>query len=94
MAQFNAYAPPDLWGAWVTIGSHLGSVTFDISYEALGETLVVGRVRYWKGIGPGGQVIEEFRDSTTITTSNSGANVEVSFKGIPTGSPVQGMISP
>jgi hypothetical protein len=93
MSQFNAYAPPMVWGAWVRIDSHIGPSTYNISYEALGDTLVMGRVRYFKGSDGGTQVIEEFRDSTTITTSNSAANVEVSFKGVPTGSPVQGMFS-
>jgi hypothetical protein len=91
---FAAYAAPMIWGPDANVGSHLGSVTFTITYEAVGDTLVMGRVTYYKGEGAGQLVTEEFRDETTITTSNSVANVICNFRGIPTGSAVNGTITP
>lgn len=91
---FAAYAAPMIWGPDTNVGSHIGSITFTITYEAVGDTLVMGRVTYYKGAGAGQLVTEEFRDETTITTSNSVANVICSFKGIPTGSAVNGTITP
>lgn len=91
---FNGYAPPNFWGAWQTIASHIGSVSYSISYTAIGDTLVMGQVRYYNAANGGQQVIEEFRDSTSITTSNSVANVEVRFRGTPLGSAVRGIINP
>ena len=91
---FSGYAPPLFWGPSVHVASHIGSVTYAIDYEAIGDTLVLGRVTYFKGSGGGQKVTEEFRDSTTITTSNSVATVELEFKGIVTGSTVNGTINP
>ena len=92
--SFLAYAAPNFWGPKVTVASHIGSVTYTIAYEAVGDTLVLGQVTYWKGPGGGRQVTEQFRDETTITTSNSVANVECEFKGIPFGSAVNGTVTP
>jgi hypothetical protein len=39
--QFAGYAAPMTWGPDVTVASHLGVVTYTISYEAVGDTLVV-----------------------------------------------------
>jgi hypothetical protein len=91
---FAAYAPPMLWGPSVAVASHLGAVTYTIEYSAVGDTLVMGRVTYWKGEGGGRKVTEEFRDRTTITTSNSVGTVECEFKGVPLGSAVDGSCSP
>ncbi|TBA03105.1 hypothetical protein [Rhizobium ruizarguesonis] len=88
LRKLVGYAPPMVWGPEVTVASHIGSVTFNISYEAVGDTLVIGRVIYFKGEDSGKQVTEEFKDDTTITTSDSVANVRCQFKGIPTGSAV------
>ena len=92
--DFTGDAPPMIWGPDVTVASHIGSVTFTITYEAVGDTLVLGRVTYYKGAGAGSKVIEEFRDETTITTSDSVANVLCDFKGVPTGSAVTGTVTP
>lgn len=83
-----------LWGDWQEIASHIGSVTYDISYSPVGSTLVTAEVRYFSGEGGGTQVIEPFVDQVTITTANCVANVEVHFKGTPTGSAVTGSINP
>lgn len=91
--SFTAYAPPLVWGPGMTVASHIGAVTYRITYEAIGDTLVMGRVHYYKS-GSQDKVTEEFSSSTTITTSNSVGNVVVDFKGIPTGSAVNGTISP
>jgi len=94
LRTFAAYAAPMIWGPDVVVASHIGSATFTISYEAVGDTLVMGRVTYYKGDDAGQKVTEEFRDETTITTSNSVANVVCDFKGIPTGSAVNGTVTP
>ena len=83
-----------IWGPDTNVASHIGSVTFTITYDAVGDTLVMGRVTYYKGADAGQLVTEEFRDETTITTSNSVANVVCCFKGIPTGSAVNGTVTP
>ena len=94
LRQFAAYAPPMTWGPDVTVASHIGSVTYTISYEAVGDTLVLGRVIYYKGDNGGQKVTEEFTDQTTITTADAVANVLCDFKGIPTGSAVNGTVTP
>lgn len=93
-SRLSGYAAPMIWGPDVVIGSHIGSVTYTISYEAVGDTVVLGRVTYFKGSGSGSKVTEEFRDETTITTSNSVATVVCDFKGIPTGSAVNIDVTP
>jgi hypothetical protein len=90
----TGYAAPSTWGPDVTVASHIGSISFTISYEAVGDTLVKGRVTYWKGEGGGSQVKEEFFDETTIRTSNSVANVLCDFQGIPLGSAVNIYVDP
>jgi hypothetical protein len=94
MSQFNSYAPPLLWGPWEGIASHIGSVAYEISYKAVGSTLVTAEVRYFKGQGVGIQVIEGFTDETNVTTADCVANIEVRFTGTPTGSAVEGLIIP
>jgi len=91
--EFTAYAAPMTWGPDVTVASHIGSFTYTITYEAVGDTLVMGRVSYYKGTGGGQKVYEEFKDSTTITTANAVANVVCDFKGVPTGSAVTGSVT-
>ncbi|MBL9043142.1 MAG: hypothetical protein JNM83_16135 [Myxococcales bacterium] len=93
MSQFSSYAPPMTWGPWAQIASHFGSVRYTISYEPVGDANVVARIRYYKE-GTSHEVIEEFKDETVIVTSNSIAVVEVSFKGLLTGSAVTGSVSP
>lgn len=89
--SFVGYAAPMAWGPWVTIESHGGSISFDINYRAVGDTLVLGKVRYFNKDNK--KVEEQFRDEVIITTGNSWANVEVCFKGNPLGSTVEGTIS-
>jgi hypothetical protein len=94
MRIFESYAPPVVWGPWQVVASHAGSVNYEISVEPIGDTVIYGQVQYWKGNGGGNQVVEDFRESTNVSTSNSYANVEVRFKGIPTGTAVRGTIAP
>ena len=79
------------WGAWNTIESHGGSISRTITYEPVGDTLVLGKVRYFKFKDK--SVEEEFKDNTSISTADVWANIEVCFKGVVTGSTVQGEIS-
>lgn len=87
---FTAYAAPMLWGPWVTIQSHGGPIAFKITYTPIGDTLVMGKVRYYKEKEK--LVEEEFKDEITIRTADVWANVEVCFKGLPLGSTVEGEI--
>jgi hypothetical protein len=90
--DFHAYAGPSIWGDWVSVADHLGVVTYNITAEAVGNTVLRSRVRYFSA--PDHQVVDEFGDSVTITTGNVVASVEVSFKGVPLGSAVDGTIEP
>ena len=77
----------------MNIASHIGTVPYTIDYQAVGDTLVLAQVRYFAA-GSGAQVTVDFSGSISIVTSNSIANIEVRFKGVPLGSAVQGSISP
>lgn len=88
---YSAYAGPSIWGSWEEIARHLGKCTFNITAEAVGSTIIRGRVRYYRDSE---KVIEEFRDSITIHTGNAVDIVEVSFMGIPMGTAVNGTIDP
>ena len=92
----NAYAPPLIWGAEIIIENHLGSISRSISYEPLGDTLVMGRVKYFKEEtgNPAGKYVEvEFKDEITVKTSNSVASIKCDFKGIVLGSAVTVTVS-
>lgn len=91
--QFAAYAAPNSYGAKVTVASHLSSITYQISYSAVGNANVAGRVHYFKD-GHDDKVTEVLFSGGTITTANVGGNVEVDFMGTPTGTAVDGLISP
>src|SRR5262245_13462017 len=62
---YNAYAGPNTWGPALQVKGHVGSVTYTISYSAVGNTSVIGEVTY---DGPGGQVTKQFNGSITFTT--------------------------
>ena len=87
---FTAYAPPIVWGLWTTIQSHGGPIAFKITYSPIGDTMVMGKVRYYKEVGK--LTEEEFKDEVTIKTANVWANIDVCFKGVPLGSTVEGEI--
>lgn len=88
---FEAYAPPNFWGTWVVIRAHGGSVNYDIEYEPLGDTQVLGEINYYSS---NGWRTESFFKSTSISTGNAWAQVSVRFMGIPLGSVVRGFITP
>jgi hypothetical protein len=89
--QFNLYAPPVIWGPWMPIQSHGGSMHFNISYEAVGNTLVLGKVRYFKDKDKKTEL--QFSREVRIKTADVWASIEVCFKGIPLGSAVKVEIS-
>src|SRR5437867_1250049 len=64
--NIDAYAPPLAWGQWTNAANALGSLTFEITYETLGGTVVVGQVRYFDENGK--QVVKDFRKSVKVTT--------------------------
>ena len=88
--KFTAYAPPMMWGAWNNIQAHGGSINFKITYSPIGDALVMGKVRYFKS--DGNQIEQEFKDEISIKTANVWATIEVCFKGLTTGSTVEGEI--
>jgi len=90
---FAAYAAPLAFGPKVEVASHLGSVSYKITYSAVGDAIVLGRVHYFKE-GVEGKVSESLVNGGSITTANAVANVEVDFKGAATGSAVEGTINP
>lgn len=87
---FTAYAPPSTWGPWMTIESHGGPVAFKITYSVIGDTLVMAMVRYFDSADHQAEI--EFKDEITFQTADVWANIEVRFKGIVTGSTVEGEI--
>ena len=92
--RFSAYAPPVIYGAWQEVAAHIGSVTYTITVAPVGDTLLMGEVMYFKGTGAGTQTVESIVQTATITTSDSVATVKVIFKGVPTGTAVDGTITP
>ena len=91
---FSAYAPPLTYGSKVEVASHLGSVSYTISYEPVGSAIVLGRVHYYKNGAGEEKTTESLSSGATITTANVVANVEVDFKGAATGSNVRVTIDP
>lgn len=87
---FTAYAAPMAWGPWMTIESHGGAIAFKITYSPIGDTMVMGKVRYHKEKDK--LTEEEFKDETLIKTGNVWASIDVCFKGFPLGSTVEGKI--
>jgi hypothetical protein len=90
LATFTAYAPPSIWGTWQTIYNSMGSRSFTLSFSAVGDTQVKGKVRYFGAIG---KVEQEFFEQIVFASGDAIANIEVCFKGIPLGSTVDGSIS-
>jgi len=83
--EHDVYAPPMVFGPWVTVASHGGAVRVHIRVEPLGDTVVTGQVRYFRAIDKT-QVTVDFSREVEVTTANVWANVEVRLRGIPTGS--------
>ncbi len=91
---FSAYAPPLTYGAKVEVASHLGSVSYKIDYEPVGNAIVLARVHFYK-LGTGDEkTTQSLTSGATITTADVAANVEVDFKGAATGSNVRVTINP
>jgi hypothetical protein len=82
---YKASAPPMTWGPWLEVGGAAGPVTFRISYEAEGDTMVKGQVSYPTDDG---MRVVEFMDSITVRTCDCYGPIEVRFKGVPLGSSV------
>ena len=94
MRLLTGYAGPSIWGPELTVLSHLGVTTVKVSYSAIGDTMVLGRIKYHAG--PNGGVLkeEEFNGETEVTTANAVANVICQFKGVPLGSTVEVQVTP
>jgi hypothetical protein len=86
--NFDAYAPPVVFGQWYDLPGHLGAVTYTVKYKVVGNTVVTGEVKYFDAAGKlrtmpfsGGEV--------TFRTGESVAQPKIRFKGVPTGSVVR-----
>jgi hypothetical protein len=88
---YNVYAPPNTWGQALQVKGHIGSVTYTISYSALGNTSVIGEVTY--AAANNRMVTRQFNGSITFRTEGVGAP-RVRFKGTPFGSAVRVTVSP
>lgn len=82
--RVQVYAGPNVFGPWHVVASHIGSVSYDIKVEPVGDTVVVGEVRYYNEQNR--QITSGFYRETSINTGNSIANIEVRLKGVPFGS--------
>jgi hypothetical protein len=91
--DFKIYAPPNFYGPWETIASHVGEVTYSVSVKPVGSTVVAGEIRFYDK-KTGKQAVRSFFGSTTFTTSNSVANVEIRLKGGGLGSSCDVKVSP
>ena len=77
---FSAYAPAQAWGPKVVVGSHVGSVPFDITATAIGDASIVGEVEYYDAGKAKRRT--QFRDAIKFRTGDVAANVRVRFKSI------------
>lgn len=91
MSIYHAYAGPSTWSSWTTISSQFGVTSYIITAEAVGDTVIKCRVRYFDRNN--NQVIEEWLDNITIKTAATGS-IDVSFMGIPLGTAIDGTIEP
>ena len=83
-------AVPGMYGAFETLLNHLGEPNkYSISYRPTGGggTVVVGKVRYWTEANE--QIEKEFLDSIVVPVGRCVCSVELCFKGVPFGSPVE-----
>jgi len=82
--RHQIYAPPNAFGNWQVVHSHIGPTTRQINVTPIGDTVITGQVRYFNNNN--NQVVESFYQTTSVATGNSIANIEVRLKGTPTGS--------
>ena len=83
--RHQIYAPPSFWGNWEVVSAHCGAARYRIEVEAIGDTHVVGQVKYYSDVRRD-WVIEDFFKSTTIITGNAYSTVSVRLKGAGLGS--------
>lgn len=86
--QFDAYAPPLVYGPYEVIAEHIGSIHYSGSASPVGDTNLHGEVRYYGE----GWVEEGFIGEFAFTTGNAVATVKTHFKGNPFGTAVNGQI--
>ena len=92
MSRHQVWAGPMVFGNWVAVANHLGSADFTITVEPIGDTVVVGQVRYFDRQNQ--HVTEDFNGEVSISTGNSVATVEVRLKGGVSGSSCWVDVSP
>ena len=90
LTMFTAYAPPMTWGPWTPITNHSVATRYRIDVRPVGDTQILGQVRFHNRAGS--QTVKTFVDRVTFTTGDCLANVWVRFQGQPLGSTVKGTI--
>jgi len=84
MERKQVYAGPMMFSSWHVVASHIGSLSYSFTVTPIGDTVVVGQIRYFKAEHD--QVVEDFQETIEIQTGNVVANVEMRLKGAPSGS--------
>ncbi|MCC5468521.1 hypothetical protein [Pelosinus baikalensis] len=88
---FELQALPGIYGVWLEIATHLNSSDYTITAEPLGDTEILGQVKYFNTNNA--EIVKDFHREISITTGGMGT-VSVRFKGFPFGSVVRGTIIP
>lgn len=88
----SGYAPPGVWGRWFDLPGHIGSVGYELSYSAVGDTSVVAEVEYVDGNGV--LVTKGFSGFIHFKTGPFVGAPRVRFSGTPFGSAVRLRVRP
>ena len=87
MPSKEFYAPPIAFGSWQKLFSHLGEPNrFTIVATPLGDTVITGEVRYYDIKND--LRVQSFPNEITIEVGKCVCDVDLRFRGVPTGSAV------
>lgn len=87
--SFTAYAPPNIFGPWVTAIDGLGyDAAVRIDVEPQGSTTIFGEVQFANETGQ--QTVMPFQGIALFKTCNCLQDIKVRLKGVPLGSAVDG----
>lgn len=96
MGYYYAYAPPQYWGSWWQNDyAHFGVVSYKVTAHPVGSTALYARVKYHdeycQDLGP---FTKYWVDEVSFTTGDCVGYFELSFRGMPYGTAVWGVVSP
>jgi hypothetical protein len=87
--SFTGYATPLAFGPWVTAIGGLGyAASVRIDVQPVGDTVIFGEVKFFNEAGVKETI--QFQGTALFKTGDSLQNIDVRFKGVPTGSGVDG----